>query len=108
MADKPLVSIIIANWNGASHLEDCLASIEAQTYRSIETVLIDNASVDSSVELVRAQFPRVRIVQNEINRGFCASNNQGAREASGELLFLLNNDTVIAPDCVEQMVKALK
>jgi len=108
MEDKPLVSIIIANWNGKSHLQECLASIEAQTYSSIETVLVDNASIDGSVELVRAQFPRVKIVQNEINRGFCASNNQGAREASGKLLFLLNNDTVIAPGCVEQMVEVLR
>ena len=107
MADKPLVSIIIANWNGASHLEECLASIEAQTYPNIETVLIDNASIDGSVELIRTKFPDVRILQNEINCGFCASNNQGARDASGELLFLLNNDTVIARDCVEQMAKVL-
>ncbi|MCD6326984.1 glycosyltransferase family 2 protein [bacterium] len=106
--ETPLVSIIIANWNGRVHLEECLRAIEAQTYPRVETVMVDNASIDGSVEFIKGKFPSVKLILNDINRGFCASNNQGIRAAAGELLFLLNNDTAIAPDCVAELVACLK
>jgi len=108
MPGKPLVSIVIANWNGEGHLEECLGSISAQDYSPVETIVVDNASDDGSVDLVRARFPGVKVIENGVNRGFCGGSNQGALAASGELLFLLNNDTAIAPDCVEQMVECIQ
>jgi len=108
MVENPLVSIVIANWNGAAHLEECLGSIRAQTYSHIEIIVADNASDDDSVELVSEKFPGVRIIENDVNRGFCGGSNQGALAACGELLFLLNNDTAIAPNCVEQMVTRIQ
>jgi len=107
MVENPLVSIVIANWNGEAHLEECLGSIRAQTYSHVETIVVDNASNDSSVQLVREKFPDVRIIANDVNRGFCGGSNQGILAGRGELLFLLNNDTAIAPDCVEQQVACM-
>ncbi|MBN1591806.1 MAG: glycosyltransferase family 2 protein [Candidatus Coatesbacteria bacterium] len=108
MEKTPLVSVIIANWNGKTHLEKCLSSIGAQSHPNIETILIDNASSDGSVDYVRKEFPSVHIIENEINRGFCGANNQGIAAAKGEFVFLLNNDTAIAPDCISEMLAVLE
>ena len=105
---RPLVTVVIVNWNGKVHLDECLSAVQTQSYPEIETILVDNASIDGSVELVRSKFPNVRISQNDTNRGFCEANNQAIRDASGELLFLLNNDTHIAQTCIEEMVKILQ
>ncbi len=105
----PLVSIVIANWNGAGHLEECLGAIAGQTYRPIETILVDNGSRDGSravVEREAATLP-VRWIGLDRNTGFCHANNVGCREARGELVFLLNNDTRLDPDCVAHLVSAL-
>jgi len=108
MADEPLVSIVIANWNGACHLQDCLESISTQSYPSIEVIVVDNASIDGSVEMVKNRFPKVRLIENRTNLGFCASSNQGALASSGELLLLLNNDTTMQRDCVEHLVECIE
>jgi len=90
----PEFSIIIVSWNGRRHLEACLPAAEAQRDVRAEIVLVDNGSTDGTVEFVRSAFPRVRIVRLETNCGFAGGNNAGAREARGEFLAFLNNDTV--------------
>ena len=62
-AHSPLLSIIIPNWNGARHLPTCLDSLRRQTYPNLEVILVDNASADRSVALVRHDYPEVVLVQ---------------------------------------------
>jgi GT2 family glycosyltransferase len=93
-SSAPDVSVIIVSWNGRRYLEACLRAVEGQHDVRAEIVLVDNGSTDGTVELVRSTFPSVRIVRLEQNQGFAGGNNAGAREARGEFLAFLNNDTV--------------
>src|SRR6476659_1009297 len=89
----PSVSVIILNFNGRQHLEACFTSLLAQEYAgSIEIIMVDNGSSDGSAELVRECFPQVRLIANEQNTGFAPAVNQGARQAGGDYIALLNND----------------
>src|SRR4026209_877337 len=89
----PSVSVIILNFNGRQHLEACFRSLIEQEYAgSIELIMVDNGSADGSVELMRAQFPQVRLIINQQNVGFSPAVNQAARVAGGDYLALLNND----------------
>lgn len=85
--------MVIVSWNGRRYLDVCLSAVGAQQGVSAEIVLVDNASTDGTVEHVRAHFPDVRVVALASNRGFAGGNNAGAREARGEYLAFLNNDT---------------
>ena len=84
-------------WNGRQYLDACLTAIEAQRGVRAETILVDNASTDGTIDFVRAKFPSVRIVPLSHNRGFAGGNNAGAREARAPLIAFLNNDTVPDP-----------
>jgi GT2 family glycosyltransferase len=90
----PEVSVIIVTWNGRRYLDACLSAVASQRNVDAETILVDNASSDGTVDYVRERFPWVRIVALPENRGFAGGNNAGAREARGRYLALLNNDTV--------------
>lgn len=98
------LSILIVNWNGGEMLRNLLASIEA-THGSlgVQTVVVDNASTDGSAE-IPAKFADVTLVRNTENVGFARGNNQAARLARGEFVFLLNNDTVLRPDAMQQLI----
>lgn len=102
---QPLVSIIVPNYNGKEHLEDCLSSLEKQTHENIEIILVDNNSADKSVEFVQKNFPNIRVVRNKENLGVSGANNAGLRIAKGELISLFNNDAVAEPNWLEELVK---
>lgn len=100
------LSICIVNWNTETQLRECLQSIYAGTEAiSFEVFVIDNASSDGSVEMVRALFPEVFLLANQGNRGFAAANNQAIRLATGRYVILLNPDTVIHRGALETMVQ---
>jgi hypothetical protein len=88
------VSVVIVTRNGRRYLEACLRAVEAQQGVSAEVILVDNASADGTVEFVRTCFPHVRVIALSENRGFAGGNNAGAREARGNYVAFLNNDTV--------------
>src|SRR5882672_3520523 len=104
---NPDVSIVIATWNGRQHLEECLSAVAAQRDVEAETILVDNASTDDTVELVRSRFPWVRIVRLSENRGFAGGNNAGVREARGRYVALLNNDTVADPGWLHALLRGV-
>lgn len=87
------VSIIIPNWNGCHHLETCLSSLRGQSYADHEVILVDNASSDGSLAYVRENYPEVRLIALDENRGFTGACNAGFAMAHGEFIVLLNNDT---------------
>lgn len=104
----PKVTIIIVNWNTWSHLEHCLESLPAAVAElDADIVVVDNASTDGSVELVRERFPLVRCIALPHNVGFAAANNAALGEAVAEYALLLNPDIVAPPGSVERMVHAL-
>src|SRR5574341_158543 len=103
---KPLATVIVLNWNGEKILEECLRSLKAQTYSSLEVIVVDNGSTDHSVTLVKDKFGFVRLLQNPTNLGFAAGNNVGIRAAHGDYIALLNNDATADPRWVEELVKA--
>jgi GT2 family glycosyltransferase len=90
-------SVIVLNYNGRNWLEDCLTAALGQMKEGQELILVDNASTDESVELVRARFPAVRVLALDWNSGFAQGNNMGARAARGRYLAFLNNDTIPQP-----------
>jgi GT2 family glycosyltransferase len=101
----PLVSVIVVNKDGAEHLSALLPSLVGQDYPNIELVLVDNASKDDSVELTRRFFPDAKIIELDKNIGFSPGNNVGIAEAAGDYIFLLNNDTELAHDCISRLVE---
>lgn len=99
------VSIIIVNWNTRDILRDCLKSVYEETKDiRFEVILIDNASSDGSVEMVRREFPQVILIENLENRGFASGNNQGIRVAKGQYVLLLNSDTVVLDEAIQKSV----
>jgi len=105
--DVPLVSIIVVNYNAKPYLASCLESIFRQTYPRFEVWLVDNASSDGSLELVRDWFPQVKIIQNKENVGFAAAVNQAVACAQGEFIALLNPDAIVSEDWLYLLVAAL-
>jgi GT2 family glycosyltransferase len=105
-----LVSVLVINYNGQSHLPQLLDSLESQTFRSFELIFIDNASIDGSVALV-ADFCGdktipVQLIKNADNVGFASACNQGIQLARGRWLALLNNDAFPEPTWLEHLVAA--
>jgi len=95
---KGTVTIIIVNWNAREMLKKCLSSIfQNTTYPAFRVVVVDNASTDESVEMIRREFRSVAVVENDDNLGFSAGNNIGIDRYRSEFYFLLNNDTEVKP-----------
>lgn len=102
------VSIVIPNYNGSRLLPTCLDSLRAQTYRDFEIIVVDNASTDDSVSLIRARYPEVTVLQMPVNRVFAGAVNAGIRMAKGDVIATLNNDTEADPHWLEQLCLALE
>lgn len=104
---SPRVCAVVLNWNGADEAIQCLEHLAQQTYPHLETIVVDNGSVDDSVTRIRAAFPDVTVLENEVNLGFAGGINIGIRYALAQgfdFVLPLNNDLVLAPDCVEELV----
>ena len=102
------VSVIIPNYNGAHFLRDCLDSIREQSYKGFEVIVIDNASKDESVDILKSEYPEVRLVLNKSNLGFAGANNLGYKYAKGDYILFLNNDTRLDEDCFKELVEKIE
>jgi len=99
------ISVIIVSYNVRDFLRQCLHSLEkAGEGMSVEIIVVDNASRDGSAGMVREQFPRVRLIENEVNRGFSRANNQAMRVARGRYLLLINPDTLAREDTLTALL----
>jgi len=103
----PTISVVIVSWNGERFLEPCLSAVLAQTLEDYEIIVVDNGSTDGSVELVRSRFPGVRLIENKRNLGYAGGANVGFQSATGEVLALLNQDTVPHPDWLAELLAVL-
>ena len=99
-------SVIVTNYNGRKILADCLQSIFQKTEgAAYEVIVVDDASKDDSVDMVKSKFPNVQLIVNPRNVGFSEANNVGMRAAKGRYLLLLNNDTILHNNAFAVMVK---
>lgn len=95
------VSVIIVNYNTCNLTIQCLASIFEKTCNiSFEVIVVDNASLDNSVEMIKKKFPQVKVIESSENLGFGKANNLAAKYARGEFLFLLNSDTILISNVI--------
>jgi len=107
MTKAPLVFVIVCNFNGMDYLGSCLASLENQTYSNYEIVVFDNASSDNSVQFIQHKFPKVFLIESQVNLGFAEGNNlaiEFALNKKADYVFLVNNDTESEKDLIEKLV----
>jgi GT2 family glycosyltransferase len=105
----PLVVTVILNTNRRADTLDCLAALAHSEYANQRVIVLDNASTDGSVAAIRAAFPGVQIIELTSNRGYAGNNNvgiQAALEQGADWVFVLNEDTILAPDCIGKLVAA--
>jgi GT2 family glycosyltransferase len=103
------LTIVIVSYNARAHLENCLASIAAaRPSMPYDIVVVDNASADGSVDAVRNNWPGVQLIAQDSNTGFAAANNAGIRATGGELILLLNNDTLVPPGAIDRLCGRLR
>ncbi len=102
------LSIIIVNYNTKQILKNCLESIYKHLNDvDFEIIIVDNNSQDESVQMVRKEFRKVRIIANNKNIGFGSANNQGIKIAKGNYLLFLNNDTYVFDNSIQKMIRYL-
>ena len=104
------VSILIVTWNSSVYVLRCLSSVEHQTYKNFEIIIIDNGSTDGCIDGIQEKHPNLEIHIKKLNKntGFTVANNIGARIARGKWLALLNADAFPEPDWLENLLKAAK
>jgi len=105
----PDVSVIIVSWNVAPLLRQCLHSLMSDAPDlSLQVIVVDNASSDESVAMLRGEFPWVQLIANDANLGFARASNQGVRLATAPLVLLLNPDTVVVPGALGILIRFLQ
>ena len=105
---SPKVSIIIVNYNGKELLQKCLDSLLKVNYDNFEIILVDNNSTDGTVEFITKNYPSLIIIKLDSNKGFAEPNNVAAKISKGKYLLFLNNDTVVTPNFIFEMVKVME
>tara|TARA_Y100000741_G_scaffold313845_1_gene258973 strand:+ start:628 stop:1668 length:1041 start_codon:yes stop_codon:yes gene_type:complete len=106
MNESPLVSVIVLNYNAGELLVNCVNSLKKSEYTNLEILVVDNISSDGSQKKCKEQFPDIRLIQNEKNLGYCGGNNVGIREAKGEFIVILNPDTIVDPNWLNELIIA--
>ena len=105
----PFCSIVVLNWNGREHLEECFSSLSEINYPkgSYEVIMVDNGSSDDSIDFVKKKFPWVRILALDKNYGFAEGNNRGMKEAKGDYILVLGNDLKVDKNFLVELVKPM-
>lgn len=103
-ATRPVISVILLNYNGKEFLKISIRSLINQTHHNYEIILVDNGSTDGSIEFVVSNYPQIRIVKSPHN-SFSVGNNMGIRQATGDYIFILNNDVELDRNCLEELMK---
>jgi GT2 family glycosyltransferase len=103
-SDRPALLILIVSWNTRDLLRDCLRSLQPEAHPEWDVLVVDNASTDDSVAMVRREFPTVRLIENERNAGYARANNQGLRASTAPYALLLNSDTRATPVAIQGLI----
>lgn len=103
-----MISVIIVSYNSSKTIKDCLTSV-LQSLQAVEVIVVDNASTDNTVDIVKGFGSKVKLIESKENLGFSKGNNLGVKNSHGEYLIFLNPDTkLISKDTVEKLVKTLE
>jgi len=103
-----LISVIILNYNGKDYIEECLDSVLDQTYEPLEIIVVDNASNDSSLEIIKEKYSsKIKLIESNTNLGFAGGNNLALDYTKGEFIALLNNDAVADRRWIEEFMSAV-
>ena len=105
---KPLVSIVILNYNGANYLKTFLPSVLATQYEHKVIVVADNGSTDDSLSILATDFPSVKVIQNPTNEGFAGGYNWALKQVQSDYYILLNSDVQVAPTWVDPLVQFME
>tara|TARA_Y100001936_G_scaffold224150_1_gene241512 strand:+ start:1964 stop:3004 length:1041 start_codon:yes stop_codon:yes gene_type:complete len=108
MSNSSVVSVIILNYNAGELLLNCINSLKKSTYQNLEILVVDNISSDGSQKKCKEKFPDIKVIQNNENLGYCGGNNIGIKQAKGEFIVILNPDTIVESNWVEELIFAYK
>ena len=106
MSENPLVSVIVLNYNAGELLLNCIESIKKSAYKNLEIIVVDNISTDKSQKTCKEKHPDIKLIQNDENFGYCEGNNIGIREAKGDYIIILNPDTIVESNWIEELISA--
>lgn len=101
------VSVVIPNYNGKVFIDECMSALEKQSYRDFETIFVDNGSLDGSRSHVKKTYPQIKFIPLDKNYGFSVAVNRGIKEAKGEYVVLLNNDTQVEKDWLKNLLACI-
>lgn len=104
---KRLISVLIVTYNSAMYIRGCLDSIYNQTYKNFEIVVVDNASKDETVSIVKSGYPAVKLLDEKSNLHFCKANNFGLCECGGEFIYVMNADVVLKDTAIQHMLDCI-
>jgi GT2 family glycosyltransferase len=108
-ANQPLVSIVTLTWNTTEVTCDFLRSInEHNTYQNLEVIIVDNGSKENPTQIFKSIFPEAKVICNGKNLGFTGGNNVGIKAATGDYLFIVNNDTEFTPGLIEGLLEVFE
>ena len=106
MSENPLVSVIVLNYNAGELLLNCIESVKKSAYKNLEIIVVDNISTDKSQKVCKEKYPDIKLIQNDENFGYCEGNNIGIREAEGDYIIILNPDTIVESNWIEELISA--
>jgi GT2 family glycosyltransferase len=106
--NSPKVSVVILNYNAGKLLEKCIRSVLQSDYKNLEVILVDNASQDESQKKCKEKFPEIKLLENEENFGYCEGNNKGLEKITGEFVIILNPDTEVESNWINEFQKEYK
>jgi len=106
MSENPLVSVIVLNYNAGELLLNCIESVKKSTYKNLEIIVVDNISTDKSQKACKEKYSDIKLIQNDENFGYCEGNNIGIRDAKGDYIIILNPDTIVESNWIEELISA--
>src|SRR5690349_2452680 len=109
ITSMPRIAVLVLNWNGRDDTLQCLESLSKVDYPNFDVIVVDNGSIDDSVQAIRASFPSLLLIENGANLGYAEGNNAGMRvalERGADFILLLNNDTVVDGDLLKELAAA--
>jgi len=106
MNENPLISVIVLNYNAGELLLNCIESVKKSSYKNLEIIVVDNISTDKSQKTCKEKHPDIKLIQNDENFGYCEGNNIGIREAKGDYIIILNPDTIVESNWIEELTSA--
>ncbi len=102
------ISVVIVGWNAKRYLELCLESLAtAPPHRTMEVLVVDNASSDGTAEMIESKFPWVQLIKSPENLGFSRGNNVAIRQCQGRYIALVNPDVIVLPGCLDTLAEFL-